>query len=556
MNLLDTYKETLSLQDPDVYQDINQFIEYRKDIRDGIFIPDATDDVSLRNFLTQQHIQGTNPLILKRIATSLEGFYKWLSNVGYIKENPFATYDFMEPMLKSASFQHRKDIFPGNPEKREIAFLRAINRLAEMTNSALDVESMINVTLDTLLGVMTLKTAWVSLLAESGYYKKSFDPPPPHGFVLAAARNLPPSLEEGDRRFLRNPPECHCQKLLRSGRFNRAFNVVECDRLREATKAGGDTDGLKFHAGVPIYSGDRPVGIMNFATEDWQLLTSTDLQLLSTGGELLRSSLQRAHLYDISEEHRTHIQKELELALKVQTSLLPEKLPGIKGYNLAAFWKPALEIAGDFYGVFKLPNRRWGFVIADVSGKGASAAMYMAMTHSLLRERVAKDSNPSDLLANLNLSLCKQFSDNAFVTAFYAILDPARNILTYANAGHNIPFFRKQNGHVEQLAHGGMAMGILPGSQYEDHRINFEPGDSLVMYTDGVTDALNLDGTMFDLSRLEASIRSAHGNATELVDSLKREVDSWENETAQNDDITILVISKEEAARETIQSLR
>ncbi len=273
--------------------------------------------------------------------------------------------------------------------------LRALNRLAESTNLAPDVQSLLDATLETMLGAMSLNTAWVSFKYDNGLLGRSVDPPPAHGFVLAAARNLPPSLEKSDRYYLKRPPECHCQLLLRTGQLKRGVNIVECSRLRDALEGKESNGGLLFHASVPITLNKQPVGVMNFAADEWRLLSASDLQFLTAGAKQLGSALERAHLYDVIRIEHSRLEQELDMARKMQVSLFPDELPEIAGYSLAAFWQPARETSGDYYNVFKLPEGRWGFIVADVCGKGAPAALRMAMTYSLIRERVEQELSPS-----------------------------------------------------------------------------------------------------------------------------------------------------------------
>jgi serine phosphatase RsbU (regulator of sigma subunit) len=546
VDIVSDYGASRLLRDPSTLQDIQKYLEARSPYGSEAFLVDAGDDVALRNYLTEFKILNPDPEALIRCIASLTDFYSWLVEESLLQESPFTTHDFTRPVSQLNLVHQRPERFKGTFEEREISRLNALNHLAAITNRVPDVNTMITDTLDTLLELLTLKTAWVSLLANSDFFTSIPNPPPPHGFILGAVRNLPPSLEQSDCHFLRRPPLCQCQKLLIGGNRTRAFNVVECDRLRDAGSAGGDNHGLQFHASMPVYSGDQPVAILNFATEDWKLLTAADLQLLSTGAELLRSALQRARLYDLSEKQRAHILHELELARKVQANLMPAKLPAVAGYELAAFWLPAQEMAGDYYGVYKLPDRRWGLVVADVSGKGASSALFMAMTYSLIRERVEKDSSPASVLAEVNRHLHQQLADQSFVTAFYAVLDPARNRLTYANAGHHPPIVRRRSGQLEQLPNGSMALGVLPDTPYTEQSIHLEPGDSLVIYTDGVTDAFNPDDEVFDLPRLKTSVAQEPGSASALLGRLKGDLSTWVGSTPQFDDITVLVLTRQQ----------
>jgi sigma-B regulation protein RsbU (phosphoserine phosphatase) len=141
--------------------------------------------------------------------------------------------------------------------------------------------------------------------------------------------------------------------------------------LRYAARHGGDTQGLLFHATVPLISQSRPVGLINIATEEWEFLTSADLQFLTAAGSQVGIALERARLYDLAETQRIRLEQELKMARAVQKSLLPTQPPNIPGFSLVADWRSAREVAGDFYDFILLPDGRWGFVLADVSGKGA-----------------------------------------------------------------------------------------------------------------------------------------------------------------------------------------
>jgi GAF domain-containing protein len=217
-----------------------------------------------------------------------------------------------------------------------------------------------------MLKVMNLQTGWVSMLAESHLSIFPVGDSPPHGFALAAACGLPPGLERDDRRFLRQPPACHCQQLLKEGRLTRAVNIVECTRLRDSMRAAGDNQGLLFHASVPLISQGRPLGLINVATPEWQFLTHADLHFLSAVSAQLVVALERAHFYEVAEARRIRLESELQIARKVQAGLMPRVMPNIPGFDLAGAWYPALEVAGDFYDIFPLDEGRWGMMIGDV----------------------------------------------------------------------------------------------------------------------------------------------------------------------------------------------
>ncbi len=529
-----------------IIQDVKKYIQWEAGHAAGGFKPEASDAADIRTYLLDRHHQGVARVALSRIRSSLEYFYTWLKDNGLVSENPFEEYDLKQPLFPRNPIRPRHDAFPGPPGSNEIAQLHALNQLAESTNRVSDVQSLLNSTLETLLGVMNLNTAWISLKFDSGFLNQPGRERPAHGFILAAAHHLPPSLEQSDRYYLTRPPECRCQKMLNNGRLKRGVNVVECSRLQDAAMTSTENYGLMFHASVPVIVNDQAIGIMNFAAEEWQLLSASDLQFLTAGVRQVGDALGRARLYDQVLNQQDHLKHELNMARKVQISLQPEQLPRIQGYNLAALWKPAYETSGDYYNVFKLPGGRWGFMVADVCDKGAPAALYMTLAHGLIRERVESETSPAALLTQVNRALYKQGLNTNFITSFYAILDPENSSLKYSIAGHPPPLLRKASGQVKALAGKGMALGVIPEAQYEDMEFSMAPGESLVAYTDGLTDAKNPGNISFQMENLRTAIGSAPAPARALLKQLQNDLGGWVKEAPNFDDITLLVISRKE----------
>ncbi len=544
MDLLEHFSASTSPKEKTVLQDVMDYVRWETNQGEYPFNPQASDDVAIRTYLLDCRIRGTNRLTLYRIASSLEHFYGWLKTNRWVAESPFEKFNLKKQFFGLKHIWPKHDAFQGLPDQREIARLRALNRLAESTNLAPDVHSLLDTTLETMLGVMTLRTAWISLKSDSALLGPSAKPPPEHGFVLAAARNLPTSLEKRDRYYLTRPPECHCQLLLRTGQLKRGVNVVECSRLHDAMEGKKIRGGLMFHASVPITLNKQTVGVMNFAADDWQLLSASDLQFLTAGAKQLGSALERAHLYDLIRVEHGRLEQELDMARQMQVSLFPDVLPEINGYSVAAFWQPAHETSGDYYNVFKLPGGRWGFIVADVCGKGAPAALRMAMAHGLIRDRVENEPSPGALLTQVNKALCKQDMDMQFVTSFYAILDPTNASFNYAIAGHPPPFLRKASGQVEKLPGHGIAMGVSLEAIYEDTHLHLAPGDSLVAFTDGVTDANSPSKESYDMDQLKMAISSAPAHAVDLLDHLQSTLVDWVKEAPNYDDITLLAVGR------------
>ena len=545
MEILKQFAASLRLHQRHAQFDVQEYIKSQGDQDGKGFQPDATDDVAIRTYLLDCMLRGVNKKELARIIASLKHFYYWLSTQNLISENPFDKYNLERSLPDPDQLRHRHDVFLGSPQEREVARLRALNRLGELTNQIASVQSLLDGALETILEVMDLDTAWISLKTDNGFLNQELPSVPEHGYFLASAYNLPPGLEQSERHFLTRPPACHCQKLLNTNRMSHAVNVVECTRLQDAAQSGASNNGLAFHASVPIMINKRPVGMMNFATKDWQLFSESDLQFLTAGARMIGLAVERAHLNDQNASQRIRMENELKMAQRVQASLLPDELPHIPGIELAAFWQPSLEMSGDYYNIFKLPRGRWGIVIADVCGKGAPAALYMAITHSLIRERVEEVRSPAALLAQVNQMLCQQITDSMFVTALYTILDPVKFQLTYASAGHPGPVLRGRGGRVEDLPSGtNLVLGIEPDAQYVDQKISLGKNDRLLFYTDGITDALNLHGEFYGRSRLSTVLAKKYNSVKALMKSLVKDLSTWSGPHHLDDDVTLFALGR------------
>jgi len=201
-------------------------------------------------------------------------------------------------------------------------------------------------------------------------------------------------------------------------------------------------------------------------------------------------------------------------------------------------------MGGDFYDFIELPDGRIGLVMADVSGKGVPAAFFMAVARTNLRDLAAHYPEPGACLAQTNEMLCAQNPMELFVTVFYCVFDTSTGTLRYANGGHNPPYVRRADGSVEALnGAGGLVLGVMPGVNFPDHTVQLLPGDRLVLYTDGVTEAFNSADEPYGVERLLAEVK-AHGDGTAaaLIERICRSVTVFADAAPQSDDITLTVL--------------
>lgn len=291
MDVITRFAKSLNSADPSYLDRVREYAAWYRARHQTPFTPATADDVDLRTYLLELRLGGAGRTTLKKHLAALRHFYAWAETTGVIESSPFDEYDFDRPFLTRDQIRRRQDAAPrAQPHEREIARLRALNRLAEHLNRTTDLQSTLNITLETLTVIMGLPTAWIFLW-------EPHQPPNPHDFTLDAACGLPPGLEYRQRMFLCDPPDCHCQSLLRDGLLTRAVNVVECTRLQDALEEGTDNRGLLFHATVPLLADGRVFGILNVATEEWQFLSAADLQLLSAVGAQVGVAVERARLF-------------------------------------------------------------------------------------------------------------------------------------------------------------------------------------------------------------------------------------------------------------------
>src|SRR5215204_2996595 len=220
------------------------------------------------------------------------------------------------------------------------------------------------------------------------------------------------------------------------------------------------------------------------------------------GSNLAELAQQRLEQVRIERER---IEQELKVARSIQHASLPEELPDLEGWQIAPYYQPAREVGGDFYDFFELEDGRLGIVVGDATGKGVPAALVMASARSMLRAVAQTSNSPGDVLRRVNDALVTDIPPNMFVTCFYAILAPKSGSLTYANAGHDLPYLHR-NGNVEELRARGMPLGIMPGMGYEEKQTILEGGASALFYSDGLVEAHDPKGEMFSFSRLQTLV--------------------------------------------------
>ena len=242
---------------------------------------------------------------------------------------------------------------------------------------------------------------------------------------------------------------------------------------------------------------------------------------------------------------RERVEQELQVARRIQQASLPKEIPEPEGWEISPLYRPAREVGGDFYDFHLLTEGRLDLVVGDATGKGVPAALVMSTTLGMLQlaAQGLDSSSPGEVLVRVNEALLARIPTNMFVTCFYAILEPESATLSYANAGHDLPYLQS-NGDAQELMARGMPLGLMPGMGYEEKEIVLQAGETALLYSDGLVEAHDPKGAMFGFPRLRALI-AEHGGKSALGAYLMEELYSFVGEGwEQEDDITLLTLRR------------
>jgi serine phosphatase RsbU (regulator of sigma subunit)/predicted ester cyclase len=254
----------------------------------------------------------------------------------------------------------------------------------------------------------------------------------------------------------------------------------------------------------------------------------------------------RGQLLEQERIERERVDQELRVARRIQQASLPDEVPELEGWQISPYYQPAREVGGDFYDFHLLSEGRLGLVVGDATGKGVPAALVMSTTCGMLQavSQTLDSSSPGEVLSRVNETLLARIPQNMFVTCFYAILEPESASLSYANAGHDLPYLHRCSGTAEELRATGMPLGLMPEMGYEEKQTTLEAGEAALFYSDGLVEAHDPKGEMFGFPRLQELV-AGHGEERSLGDFLLEELYSFVGEGwEQEDDITLLTLRR------------
>jgi sigma-B regulation protein RsbU (phosphoserine phosphatase) len=293
---------------------------------------------------------------------------------------------------------------------------------------------------------------------------------------------------------------------------------------------------------APIISNEEVIGAFDLESDRKNAYTKDDLEILMLLASQVAIIIEKAMLHEQSVEKK-RLQAQLEVARHVQLELLPSRDPQLEGFDISAYNFSTEEVSGDYYDFVSLYEDHLGIVIADVSGKGVPAALLMAFLRASLRAAIHIGYAPNISMSKVNYLLWESIENNQYVTAFYGALDSTNRTLAYANAGHNPPLIMDAGGNARFIERGGIPLGMFRDTRYYEYYLPIQPGQLILLYTDGITEATDESGAEYGRERLELKVREGRElSARKLIDFLYADVLAWTGGRGASDDVTFVVV--------------
>lgn len=392
----------------------------------------------------------------------------------------------------------------------------------------------------------------------------------PRGYVALSTRGLKPgqyrithmlsdeagrSIEAAEPRTTRHEIPVHTGGFF--GEIIRQAHpeVIHHLRIENDPVVGNQLAEYRSMMAVPIFDQGEPLNWAVFLLHEPEPFTMNELEEAIMRTNLVGGAVRKVQMMQELRKAKAYIDREVEQIARIQKTLLPERMPRITGMSIAASYETFATAGGDYYDFIPLqrmpetgepnPDGPWGIMIADASGHGPAAAVVMAMLHAILHAYPQIPDGPAEVLAHVNRHLSEKRIESSFVTAFFAVYDPPTRRLTYARAGHNPPLLKQpgDGGRVSPLDHvGGIPLGVLSDTTYDDHAMTLDDGQTLVLYTDGITDAACPDGRMFGIAGLERALTACTGEPDCVVGSITSALTEHEDCIQPNDDQTLVAM--------------
>jgi len=403
---------------------------------------------------------------------------------------------------------------------REVKERELLYEVGTRISSSLDLNEVLNLILDSLRQVVTYDAGGIYLVD-----------PEASDIIAVTTRGYDPEMEKrAELKF--------GEGIV--GWVAKNQEPIIVSDVRKDERYLNARDSTRSEIVVPLIAAGKIVGILNLESDEVGAFTDDDLKLINTFGSQAAISIERAKLHaELLEKRR--LEYELELARKIQRFFLPDRLPDVENFDLSGINIPSEQVGGDYYDVIPISEGQWGLVIADVFGKGIPASLVMASFRASLLAEIRNNYSISTILSKVNRLIWESVEPERCVTACYGVLDSKARVLTYSNAGHLEPIVIGRSGY-RKLSKGGMLLGALEHATYDEERIDLNPGDLLLFFTDGLTEAENRQGEPFGEERLiEIATSAVDRSCADIVRLIRDAV--WRHTRGElSDDFTLLVV--------------
>lgn len=426
-----------------------------------------------------------------------------------------------------------KEAFAPTVELTVTDKLRLLLDITKKISRSLDLQEVLNLVMDTLGSLIPYDAAGIYILRCSKIGADAAKPDQPCVFRTEAVRGydiddlmeLPLKMGEGIVGHVAVTGEPVISPDVRHD--PRYYNA------REETRS---------EMVAPIISNDEVIGVFDLESDQLNAYDHDDLQVLLLLASQVAIIIEKVMLHEQLIEKK-RLEGQLEVARQVQLELLPSGDPQLEGFDIRAWNFSTEEVSGDYYDWVSIYEDQIGLVIADVSGKGVPAALLMAFLRASLRAAIHIGYAPHISMAKVNFLLWESIERNQFVTAFYGVLDASNRTLAYTNAGHNPPLLMNADGSAHFMERGGLPLGMFRNTRYYEYYQSIEPGQILVLYTDGVTEATNAKDEEYGRDRLLEAVRNnRHLTARELITRIQQDVNLWTDGRGASDDMTFFII--------------
>lgn len=412
-----------------------------------------------------------------------------------------------------------------DPKLTVVDKLRMLLNITQKISRSLNLNEVLEMVMDTLGSLVPFDAAAIYLIDENEDETKYFHTENLRGYELDDLKN--PNLRFGEGII---------SHVVQTGKPVIANDVTQNPHYYMARRR------TKSEMVAPIISNDEVIGVVNLENDHLNAYDEDDLHIIMLLASQIATIVEKVKLHEHLVEKK-RLQGQLEVARQVQLELLPYRDPKLAGFDISAYNIASEEVSGDYYDWVRIFEDQIGIVIADASGKGIPAALLMAFLRATLRLSANIGYAPHISMTRANALVWESVENSQFVTAIYGILDATNKTFAYTNAGHNPLLLMRKNGEYEYIERGGLPLGMFRETRYYEHFLQLESGDMLVLYTDGITEATNVDGEEYGREKLVECIKECKNlPAREMISFINEQVLSFSHNHFLDDDGTLFII--------------